>query len=70
MGGNTSVGGPRLVDRVLAVPAGFTGAERRRARTLLERIDDFFFTDEIDEADESEGQLPLAAGEEAPDGQN
>ena len=43
---------------------------QRRARTLLERIDDFFFTDEIDEADESEGKLPPAAGEEAPDGQN
>ncbi len=37
---------------------------QRRARTLLDRIDDFFF---VDEADESEGQLPPAAGEEAPD---
>jgi predicted anti-sigma-YlaC factor YlaD len=45
---------------------------QRRAQTLLDRIDDFFFVDEIDEADdvnESEGQLPPAAGEEAPDGQ-
>jgi diguanylate cyclase (GGDEF)-like protein len=35
MGGSTSGGGPRLVGHILAVPSGITGAERRRARTLL-----------------------------------
>jgi predicted anti-sigma-YlaC factor YlaD len=38
-----------------------------RARTLLARIDDFFF---VDETETPESQAPPAAGQEAPDGQH
>lgn len=41
-----------------------------RARTLLARIDDFFFVDESDTSPTPDIQPPPAAGEEAPDGQH